>query len=209
MLSPSGMAGINQEMSITAQPTSPDLDAALSRTDFDFEVGKSVQTTSNHTMVPRQITSWVDAFGDSDEELSDANDIVKDKWQPLQGEGFSKPSNEFDGTFYMGQQLNTMIMVPFDSWIALTATQRNLNLIASQPTGCCRVVQSWDCQISRTLVGLDLGFETFASGLTSWICLVGADVYAGRLRSRSLMRASAWTSADHWALARFELGFLL
>ncbi|KAF3437554.1 hypothetical protein FNV43_RR20309 [Rhamnella rubrinervis] len=93
-----------------------DLSAAPSRTNFDIEVGKSVcntlesvWTTLNHAMVSRHIISWADAFGDSDEELND--DTVEDEWPPLQVEGSSKPSNEFDGIPYVGQQPNTMIMV--------------------------------------------------------------------------------------------------
>ncbi|KAF3433719.1 hypothetical protein FNV43_RR24822 [Rhamnella rubrinervis] len=90
---PSNMAGFNQEINITAPPTSPDIGVAPTRTDFDIEVGKSVpitsesvRTTSNHTTVPRQITSWANAFGDSYEELGDdADDIVEDEWPPLQG----------------------------------------------------------------------------------------------------------------------------
>ncbi|KAF3440933.1 hypothetical protein FNV43_RR19219 [Rhamnella rubrinervis] len=110
---PSNMADINQEMSITARLISPDLGVAPSRIDFDTEVGKSirntsenVRTTSNHTTVPRQITLWANAFGDSNVELGDdANDMVEDDWLPLQGEGSSKPSNEFDGTLLCGSTI--------------------------------------------------------------------------------------------------------
>ncbi|KAF3438456.1 hypothetical protein FNV43_RR21218 [Rhamnella rubrinervis] len=42
-------------------------------------------------------------------ELND--DTVEDEWPPLQVEGSSKPSNEFDGIPTLGQQPNTMIMV--------------------------------------------------------------------------------------------------
>ncbi|KAF3441583.1 hypothetical protein FNV43_RR15497 [Rhamnella rubrinervis] len=108
----SSMTNINREMCIEVRPPAPDL-------------------------VPRQVTSWADAFGGSEDELNDddyANDIVEDEWPPLPGEGSSKPSNEFDGTPYVGQQSNTMVMVPFESFGALTAEQRNLNLVASQPS---------------------------------------------------------------------------
>ncbi|KAF3453861.1 hypothetical protein FNV43_RR04302 [Rhamnella rubrinervis] len=86
-------------MSVAARSTSLDLVAAPSKTNFDTEMGKSVRITSesvqntlNHTTIPRQITSWADAFGDLDEELGDdADDIVEDEWPPLQGEVLQNP----------------------------------------------------------------------------------------------------------------------
>ncbi|KAF3451305.1 hypothetical protein FNV43_RR07400 [Rhamnella rubrinervis] len=83
-----------------------------------------------------ELTSWADAFSDSGDEPADddyANDFGKDEWPPLQGEGSSKPSNEFDDTPYTGHQSNIMAMIPFESSSALTTAQRNLNLVASQP----------------------------------------------------------------------------
>ncbi|KAF3452087.1 hypothetical protein FNV43_RR08183 [Rhamnella rubrinervis] len=76
----------------------------------------------------------VDAFSDSDDEPGDdADDIVEDEWQTLQGAGSSNPSKKLDGTPYVGQQSNTMAMVPFVSSDARTAAQRNLDLVASHP----------------------------------------------------------------------------
>ncbi|KAF3445699.1 hypothetical protein FNV43_RR10875 [Rhamnella rubrinervis] len=74
--------------------------SASNRTNFNMDVGKSiqitletVQTPSYHSTVPHQVTSWANAFGDSDDESDDdANDIIKDEWPPLQGENPSKPS---------------------------------------------------------------------------------------------------------------------
>ncbi|KAF3452092.1 hypothetical protein FNV43_RR08188 [Rhamnella rubrinervis] len=83
-----------------------------------------------------QLFALADAFGDSGDEPEDddyANDFGKDEWPPLQGEGSSKLSNEFYDTPYTGQQSNTMAMVPFESSGALSAAQRNLDLVASQP----------------------------------------------------------------------------
>ncbi|KAF3433646.1 hypothetical protein FNV43_RR24749 [Rhamnella rubrinervis] len=105
-------------------------------------MGKSIRTTSegdgtpsHHSTVPRQVTSWADTFGDSGDEPDDddyAYDFGEDESPPLQCEGSSKPSNEFDDTLYRGQQLNTMVMVPFQPSSALIAAQRNLDLVASQ-----------------------------------------------------------------------------
>ncbi|KAF3433317.1 hypothetical protein FNV43_RR24419 [Rhamnella rubrinervis] len=82
---PYSMADIDIKMNIQIRPSAPDLGAAPSRTDFNSEV---------------------DAFGDSDDELgNDADDIVENEWPPLQGEGSSKPSKEFDGTPYVGNPL--------------------------------------------------------------------------------------------------------
>ncbi|KAF3453181.1 hypothetical protein FNV43_RR03619 [Rhamnella rubrinervis] len=123
-------------------PHKDDLDAATTRTDINTETGKSIQTTSegdrtpsHHSTVPRQVTSWANAFGDSGDEPEDddfVNDFGEDEWPPLQGEGSSKPSNELDDTPYTGQQSNIMAMVPFQSFGAITTTQRNLNLVALQ-----------------------------------------------------------------------------
>ncbi|KAF3436055.1 hypothetical protein FNV43_RR23147 [Rhamnella rubrinervis] len=87
-----------------------DLSVDPSRTDFNTEIGKSSRTTlesdrilSHRSTVPRQVTSWTDAFGDSYDKLDDyGDDRVEDEWPPLQGKGSSKPSNEFNGTPYMG-----------------------------------------------------------------------------------------------------------
>ncbi|KAF3453948.1 hypothetical protein FNV43_RR04389 [Rhamnella rubrinervis] len=78
-----------------------------------YEAGKSIQTTSegdrtpsHHSTVPRQVTSWANAFGDSGDEPEDddfVNDFGEDEWPPLQGEGSSKPSNELDDTPYTGR----------------------------------------------------------------------------------------------------------
>ncbi|KAF3445821.1 hypothetical protein FNV43_RR10998 [Rhamnella rubrinervis] len=94
------------EMDIQIRSHTPDLGVAPSGIDFNPEVDKSVRiileharTPSDHTTTPHQITSWADAFGDSDNELGDdADDIVEDDWLPLQGKGSSKLSKEFDGT---------------------------------------------------------------------------------------------------------------
>ncbi|KAF3433552.1 hypothetical protein FNV43_RR24654 [Rhamnella rubrinervis] len=92
----------------THQPTSLDLGVAPSRIDFDTEVDEKV--------------------GDN------ADDTVEDKWPPVQGKGSSKPLNEFDSTLYVDQQSNIIVMVPFESSGAPTAAQRNLDLVASQPS---------------------------------------------------------------------------
>ncbi|KAF3454127.1 hypothetical protein FNV43_RR04574 [Rhamnella rubrinervis] len=83
-------------------------------------------TPSHHFTVPHQVTLWADAFGDLGDEPDDddyPDDFGEDEWLLLQGEGSSKPSNEFDDTLYRGQQLNTMAMVPFQPSGALTAAQ--------------------------------------------------------------------------------------
>ncbi|KAF3440720.1 hypothetical protein FNV43_RR19006 [Rhamnella rubrinervis] len=105
----SNMAHINIEMGIEVQPIASNLDAAPPRPDSNSEVGKN------------------------DEPGNDADDIVEDEWPTLQGAGSSNPSKELDGTLYVGQQLNTMVMIPFVSSDACTAAQRNLNLVASHP----------------------------------------------------------------------------
>ncbi|KAF3451348.1 hypothetical protein FNV43_RR07443 [Rhamnella rubrinervis] len=71
--------------------------------------------------------------GDKPEDNNYADDFGEDEWPPLQGVGSSKLSNEFDDTPYMGQQSNTMAMVPFKSFGALTAAHRKLDLVTSQP----------------------------------------------------------------------------
>ncbi|KAF3450038.1 hypothetical protein FNV43_RR06117 [Rhamnella rubrinervis] len=119
------------EKGTNVQSSASDLSVTPSRAEFNTDVGKSVritaesiQTLSYHSTTPRQVTSWADTFGDSDDELGDdANDIVEDEWPPLKGEGSSG-----------GQQSNSMAMVLFDSCGALTAAQQNLNLIVSQPS---------------------------------------------------------------------------
>ncbi|KAF3437068.1 hypothetical protein FNV43_RR19821 [Rhamnella rubrinervis] len=68
------------------------------------------------------IIQWLSA-GDELEDDDYVNDFGEDEWPSLQGEGSSKPSNEFDDIPYTGQQSNTMVMVPFESSGALTATQ--------------------------------------------------------------------------------------
>ncbi|KAF3454136.1 hypothetical protein FNV43_RR04583 [Rhamnella rubrinervis] len=53
----------------------------------------------HHTILPRRSRRC--GFGDSGNELEDddyADDFSEDEWPSLQGEGFSKPSNEFDDT---------------------------------------------------------------------------------------------------------------
>ncbi|KAF3432391.1 hypothetical protein FNV43_RR27131 [Rhamnella rubrinervis] len=98
---PSNTTDINAEMCIEARPSNPDIDVAPSRTEFNTKL---------------------DAFGDLDDKLGDnANDTVEDDWPPLQGEGSSKPSNEFNGIPFVGQQSNTMAMVWFESSSAPTA----------------------------------------------------------------------------------------
>ncbi|KAF3440161.1 hypothetical protein FNV43_RR18440 [Rhamnella rubrinervis] len=67
-----------------------------------------------------------------DEPGNDADDIVEDEWPTLQGVGSLNPFKEFDGP-YVGQQSNTMAMIPFVSSDACTAAQRNLDLVPSHP----------------------------------------------------------------------------
>ncbi|KAF3443008.1 hypothetical protein FNV43_RR16927 [Rhamnella rubrinervis] len=74
-------------MSITARPTSPDLDIATSRTGFDTELGKSirntsesVRTSSNHTTVPRRSHCGT-LLATSNEELGVIDDKVEDEWR--------------------------------------------------------------------------------------------------------------------------------
>ncbi|KAF3449550.1 hypothetical protein FNV43_RR10279 [Rhamnella rubrinervis] len=123
---------LTNKMDMEVRSSAPDLDAAATGTDINTETGKSIRTTSegdrtssHHSTVPHQVTSWANAFdgsGDEPEDNDYVNDFVgEDDWLPLQGEGSSKPSNEFDDTPYMGQQSNTMAMVPFESSSALTA----------------------------------------------------------------------------------------
>ncbi|KAF3453186.1 hypothetical protein FNV43_RR03624 [Rhamnella rubrinervis] len=91
--------------------------------------GSHVNEKENKTLVLNHV------YKSSGNELEDddyADDFSEDEWPPLQGEGFSKPSNEFDDTSCRGQQSNTMAMVPFESSSALTVAQRNLNFVASQ-----------------------------------------------------------------------------
>ncbi|KAF3440757.1 hypothetical protein FNV43_RR19043 [Rhamnella rubrinervis] len=101
-----------------------------------FEItSKTIQTPSYHSMVPRQVTSWADAFGNLDDEPGeDTDDIVEDEWLPLQGENPLKPSQDFDSTLYVGQHSNSMAIVPFNSFGSLTTAQRNLDLVASHPS---------------------------------------------------------------------------
>ncbi|KAF3449089.1 hypothetical protein FNV43_RR09813 [Rhamnella rubrinervis] len=141
---PSSMANINTELGIEVRPSAPYLGTTPSMTDFNTETGKSIRTTSesdqtpsHHFTVSHQVTLWANAFGDSDDEPDNddyADDIAEDEWPPLQGEGSSKPSNEFDHTPYVGQHSNIKAIVLFDSSGALTTVQRNLNLVASQPS---------------------------------------------------------------------------
>ncbi|KAF3452095.1 hypothetical protein FNV43_RR08191 [Rhamnella rubrinervis] len=121
------MANTFTEIGIDVRSTALDLCVDPKRTDFNTDVGKSVQTPSYHSTIPHQVISWADAFGDVD-------DIVKDEWPPLQGEDFSKPSHDFYGTSYVGQYSNSMVMVSFNSSGSLTAEQQNLDLDASHPS---------------------------------------------------------------------------
>ncbi|KAF3443362.1 hypothetical protein FNV43_RR13044 [Rhamnella rubrinervis] len=111
---------INTKMGIKVRPSAPDLGAAPNRIDFNTEVGKSVRNlenvrTSTHynSMIPRQFTLWVSAFGDSDDEIDDyEDDGVEDKWLALQGDSSSKPSKEIECFPNASQQSNSMAMVP-------------------------------------------------------------------------------------------------
>ncbi|KAF3449045.1 hypothetical protein FNV43_RR09769 [Rhamnella rubrinervis] len=102
-------SSMTNKMGIEVQSSAPDLGAATTRTDINTEMGN----------VP--------------EDDDYADDFGEDEWPPLQGEGSSKPSNEFDDTPYTGQQSNTMVMVPIESSGALTTEQGKLDLVASQP----------------------------------------------------------------------------
>ncbi|KAF3431980.1 hypothetical protein FNV43_RR26716 [Rhamnella rubrinervis] len=101
-----------------------------------FEYIESVWTPSYHSMVPRHITLWADAFGDSEDVHDDyADERVVNEWPPLHGQRASKPLKKFDGMPNVGHQSNIMaiILVMLDSFGTLNAAQQNLNLVASQP----------------------------------------------------------------------------
>ncbi|KAF3451240.1 hypothetical protein FNV43_RR07335 [Rhamnella rubrinervis] len=88
---PSTIVDINTEMGIEVRLPAPDLGATPTMTEFNIETSKSIQTTSksdrtpsHHSTVPHQVMSWVDAFGDSNDELDDyGDDKVEDKWPTL------------------------------------------------------------------------------------------------------------------------------
>ncbi|KAF3433439.1 hypothetical protein FNV43_RR24541 [Rhamnella rubrinervis] len=86
-----------------------DLGAAPNRTYYNTNVGKNVQIISD-------------------------NDIVENECSSLQGEDSSKPSQDFDGTSYVGQHSNSMVMVPFNSSSSLATAQLNLDLVALYPS---------------------------------------------------------------------------
>ncbi|KAF3457448.1 hypothetical protein FNV43_RR02106 [Rhamnella rubrinervis] len=100
------------KMGINVRSIASDLGAAHNRTDFNIVIGKSVQitletvqTSSYHSTVPHQVTSWTYAFGDSnDEPGDDLDDIVEDEWPPLQGETL--------------QNLHMISMVP-QMWVSI------------------------------------------------------------------------------------------
>ncbi|KAF3433638.1 hypothetical protein FNV43_RR24741 [Rhamnella rubrinervis] len=138
---PPSRADKNTEIGIKVQPSASNLGTTPNKTDFNTEVGKSVRnsknvrTPSHYSTVPHQVISWVDAFGDSDNEIDDyKDDRFKDELPALQSEGSSQPSKEIIPN--AGQQSNAMAIVPIpnDSSCTISAVQWNLDLAASQPS---------------------------------------------------------------------------
>ncbi|KAF3449124.1 hypothetical protein FNV43_RR09849 [Rhamnella rubrinervis] len=151
------LSGMTNKMGIEVRSSAPDLGAATTRTDINIEMGKSIRTTSK---------------GNEPEDDDYADDFGEDEWTSLQGEGSSKPSNEFDDTPYTGQQSNTMVMVPIESSGALTTEQGNLDLVASQPNFSETTDQNlWNMVKKKpgrprkvqTLTGTQINEQTFLS----------------------------------------------
>ncbi|KAF3432339.1 hypothetical protein FNV43_RR27079 [Rhamnella rubrinervis] len=112
---PSNKADINTKMDIEVRPSAPDLGVTPNKTNFDTEVDKSVcnsknvQNPSDYDTIPHHVTSWANAFGDSDDENDDyednkvedewlplQDDTIENEWSPLQGKGSSEASKEND-----------------------------------------------------------------------------------------------------------------
>ncbi|KAF3446457.1 hypothetical protein FNV43_RR11636 [Rhamnella rubrinervis] len=98
-------SSMTNKMGIQVRQSAPALGAASTRNEINIETDKSIRTTSE---------------GDEPDDDDYVDDFGEEEWSPLQGEGSSKPSNEFDNTPYRGQQLNTMAIVPFQPSGALT-----------------------------------------------------------------------------------------